>query len=178
MGVDPHTRAICIVLLGGPAADRKLRSETRLEQTARHEAAHAVLGYFLLSRSATSISIVPDQERRTYGVTRFTEVDTPCESPILAEVASRDDDTKAQALLVISDPSATHERWAARFAVLEGEAEVHVLHYRDFIEALAQRLLAALAMTGEQIREVIEGVRIQKHLARMRELETVSATKM
>lgn len=173
MGPDWTVRAECVITLAGPAADRKLQAESRLHQTALHEAAHCVIGYFL-SRPAVSVSIIPDEGLRTRGVTRFSEIDQVQDSPVLAKAANFGDEKKAASMFILANPEADNEYRQAWLEVFENEAETKVLHCREYIEALGKRLLHSLSLTGPQILETIEGVRLEKHRECMRRLGLAS----
>ena len=169
--IPPSLRAGCIVVLAGPAAARKLTSGSPLHHTALHEAGHCVAGYFL-SKPAAGVTIVPDQDAGTAGLTLFSEARVPDDSipRVIREAASLDDDRKVGALLILNEVGGDGADLIAWFAVLQNEAETLVLRYRRFIEALAARLLDARSLTREEIAETIESVRAEIAHERLCEL--------
>jgi hypothetical protein len=164
MGIEPYLRAGLVMVMAGPAADRKLASRNDLHRTALHESAHCVVGYFI-GKPATGVTIVPDRSAGTAGLTRFSDLDSVHSvSPIVGQAEALPDADKVALLLTVNDLSASRELTEARFAVLDNQAEVSVVRYRRYIEALAEKLLDVRTLTGEQISMVIERVELEVYL--------------
>jgi hypothetical protein len=160
-----------IVVLAGPAASRKLQAADSLHSTALHESAHCVAGYLLGKPAIGGATIVPDYEAGTAGMVRFSESSDDHVPLVIQKASLLNDAAKVGMLLAMYDPDAGPDLTQARFDVLQNEAEGLVLRHRPFIEKLAERLLAAGRLTGEEIQETLDRVRCERAQKRLQELE-------